>query len=181
MKISPVSIKRQEFQKALRGYEPQEVRVYLDRLADDVEKLQSELESLKKENEELHNSLADFRKIESEYKQTLLKANESARSTLDSAKAEAEKIIRQAEADFENRNREYIEIQKTLEADIAVLAKRKDDILAELISIVKEQGEITGIDTSDIPKQKFFEDEVVQGTERFFPSKINSEPEKNND
>lgn len=178
MKISPVSIKRQEFQKALRGYEPQEVRVYLDRLADDVEKLQSELDLLKKENEELRDSLGDFRKIESEYKQTLLKANESAKSTLDSAKAEAEKLIREAEEDFEVRNREYIEIQKTLEADIAILAKRKDDLLSELIRIVKEQGEIAGVNTSDIPRQKFYEDDIIPGTERYFPTKINTDPEE---
>jgi len=178
MKISPVSIKRQEFQKALRGYEPQEVRVYLDRLADDVEKLVTELDSLKKENDELRESLADFKKIESEYKQTLLKANESAKSTLDSAKAEAEKMIREAEENFEVRNKEHIAIQKTLEADIAVLAKRKDELLSELIKIVKEQGELAGVNTSDIPQQKFYEDDIIPGTERYFPTKINPDPEE---
>lgn len=178
MKISPVSIKRQEFQKALRGYEPQEVRVYLDRLSDDVEKLLTELDSLKKENQELRESLADFKKIESEYKQTLLKANESAKSTIDTARAEAEKMIRKAEENFEIRNKEYIEIQKTLEADIAILSKRKDDLLAELIKLVKEQGELTGVDTSDIPTQKFYEDEITPGTERYFPTQINSDPEE---
>ena len=37
MKISPVSIKRQEFSKKMRGYDPEEVQAFLEKLADDID------------------------------------------------------------------------------------------------------------------------------------------------
>jgi len=51
MKVSPLSIKKQEFNKTMRGYDRDEVQAFLDKLAGEFEALQKENDSLKKELE----------------------------------------------------------------------------------------------------------------------------------
>ena len=38
MKFTPFSIKNQEFSRAVRGYDKEEVRAYLEKLSDEVER-----------------------------------------------------------------------------------------------------------------------------------------------
>jgi cell division initiation protein len=45
MKVSPISIKKQEFSKSLRGYDPEEVQAFLEKLADEFDDLQKENET----------------------------------------------------------------------------------------------------------------------------------------
>jgi len=42
MKVSPLNIKKQEFTRAMRGYDKEEVEAYLDKLADEFELLLKE-------------------------------------------------------------------------------------------------------------------------------------------
>ncbi len=50
MKVSPLNIKKQEFTRAMRGYDKEEVEAYLDKLADEFELLQKENDSLKEKS-----------------------------------------------------------------------------------------------------------------------------------
>ncbi len=39
MKLTPISIKSQEFSKSLRGYDSEEVKTYLEKLANEIEEM----------------------------------------------------------------------------------------------------------------------------------------------
>ena len=54
MKISPMEIRQQEFTKKMRGYDPDEVQNFLESLAEEFEKLNSENESLKENLQSLN-------------------------------------------------------------------------------------------------------------------------------
>ena len=97
MKVSPLSIKKQEFNKGMRGYDKEEVRAYLDKLADEFELLQKENETFKKQLDESSERLTEFRKIEKNLQNTLLKAQESSSRSLESTKKQASLIIKEAE------------------------------------------------------------------------------------
>ena len=89
MKVSPLSIKKQEFNKSLRGYDKEEVQAYLEKLSDEFEMIQKENDSLKKELENANEKLAEFRKIEKNLQNTLLKAQESSSKSIESTKKQA--------------------------------------------------------------------------------------------
>ena len=74
MKISPLEIRQQEFTKKMRGFDPDEVQNFLESLADEVQKINEENESLKSEVEALTEQINEYKKIEKNLQDTLLKA-----------------------------------------------------------------------------------------------------------
>ena len=64
MKISPIEIRQQEFSKKMRGYDPDEVQNFLESLAEELDKLNTENESLKSEAESLTEQINEYKKIE---------------------------------------------------------------------------------------------------------------------
>ncbi|PIP79473.1 MAG: cell division protein DivIVA, partial [Ignavibacteria bacterium CG22_combo_CG10-13_8_21_14_all_37_15] len=63
MRTSPLSIKRQEFNKSFRGFSAEEVHSFLEKIASEVEELQTENDSTKKQLEEANVQLAEFKRI----------------------------------------------------------------------------------------------------------------------
>ena len=49
MKISPMEIQRQTFSKRLRGYDPDEVRTYLNLIGEELQQIQREQAALQQE------------------------------------------------------------------------------------------------------------------------------------
>lgn len=97
MKYSPYSIKNQEFNRSVRGYDKDEVRAFLEKLSDEFEKLQSENNSLNKKVDEYQEQIVEFRKIEKNLQSTLLSVQESSSKAIDSAKRQTALIIKEAE------------------------------------------------------------------------------------
>src|SRR4030066_257931 len=97
MKLSPQDIKRQEFKKSLRGFDKEEVQAFLEKLADDIDELLKENESLKKELETVNENLAEYRKLQKNIQDTLAKAKESSSRSIESAKKQANLIIQEHE------------------------------------------------------------------------------------
>jgi len=98
MKLTPLDIRKQEFKKLMRGYDPVEVDTFLEMIAADME----EALRLQKESREriieLETQLKDYRQIEKTLQQTLLQAQEATGRTYESARREAETILREAES-----------------------------------------------------------------------------------
>ena len=97
MKFSPMSIKKQEFNKVMRGYDKDEVQAFLDKLSDEFETLQKENDSLRKNLKNLTAKLNEFRRIEKNLQDTLLKAQESSSKSLESTKKQSSLMIKEAE------------------------------------------------------------------------------------
>jgi cell division initiation protein len=49
LRISPLDVRSQEFKKGLRGYDPEEVKAFLDAIADTMEDLLKEKETAESE------------------------------------------------------------------------------------------------------------------------------------
>ena len=64
MKISPIEIRQQEFTKKMRGYDPDEVQNFLESLAEELDKINAENESLKSEVDSLTEQIGEYKKIE---------------------------------------------------------------------------------------------------------------------
>jgi cell division initiation protein len=97
MKLTPLDIKKQEFKKVMRGYDPVEVDTFMDMLANELEDALREYKQKHDAMIELETQLKDYRQIEKTLQQTLLQAQEATGKTYEAARREAEMIVKEAE------------------------------------------------------------------------------------
>lgn len=143
MKISPMEIQRQTFSKRLRGYDPEEVRTYLNLVAEELQQLQREQAALQQEAQFLRSIVDEHRQREEILKNTLLTAQrlseeikETARKqgemTVKEAELQADKLVELAQGRAKTIERETIDLRamrQMLRSDIRALLERIEHIL----------------------------------------------------
>ncbi|MCM8711016.1 DivIVA domain-containing protein [Clostridium sp. SYSU_GA19001] len=96
MKITAMDITNKEFKKVLRGYSPDEVEEFLDRIAEDYEAIYKENSSLKERFAVLNEKLDHYVKMETTIQNTLLLAQNAAEQSKINTQKEADLIIKNA-------------------------------------------------------------------------------------
>jgi cell division initiation protein len=143
MKISPMEIQRQTFSKRLRGYDPDEVRTYLNLVAEELQQFQREQAALQQEATFLRSIVDEHRQREEILKNTLLTAQrvseeikENARkqsvSTVKEAELQADRLIELAQDRAKTIERETLDLRsmrQMLRGDIRALLDRIQHIL----------------------------------------------------
>ena len=142
MKLSPISIKNQEFNKSFRGFDKEEVLSFLSKLADDLEELQKENESLKKELETVNAKLSDFYKIEKNLQNALIKAQESSTKAIESAKKQTNLIMKEAELKAQQIVEKARLNANEIRNAITQLREERDLIVAKLKSMISSQAHL---------------------------------------
>ncbi len=97
MKISPMDIQRQEFARVVRGYDREEVRTYLNIVAEEVAALQRERDSLDQQVQNMQGLLDEHRQREAILKNTLLTAQRVSEEIREVARKQSENVIKEAE------------------------------------------------------------------------------------
>jgi cell division initiation protein len=142
MKVSPLSIKKQEFNKTFRGYDKDEVQTFLNKLAGEFETLQKENDSLKKELEESTVKLTEFRRIEKNLQDTLLKAQESSSKSIESTKKQCSLMIKEAEIKVSQILEKARENANEIRNAVINLREEKNLIIANLKAIINSQAHL---------------------------------------
>ena len=96
--LTPLEIENVRFQKALKGYNVDEVDDFLDRLSADYEKLYKENLEYKTKIEESERELEHYKNVEQTLQNTLILAQGAAEDIKKVAEQKAEQIIREAES-----------------------------------------------------------------------------------
>src|SRR5258708_4787238 len=86
MKISPMDIQRQAFGRQLRGFNREDVRTYLNLVAEEVAALQRERDALAQEVQGLRGLIDEHRERETILKNTLLTAQRGSEEIRDNAR-----------------------------------------------------------------------------------------------
>ena len=97
MVLTPLDIHNQEFRRALRGYSADEVDDFLDRVVADFEALLKENAQLRQDIEDLRGRVEQYRQLENTLHNALIVAQETAEEVKQSARREAQLIVREAE------------------------------------------------------------------------------------
>jgi cell division initiation protein len=132
MKLTPLDIKKQEFKKVLRGYDPVEVDTFMDMMANEFEDLIRSQKEMRDKGIELEVSLRDYRQIEKTLQQTLLQGQETTARNYESARKEAEVILREAEMKAAKLVEQANTDLQRINAELIQLGARKDSILGRL-------------------------------------------------
>lgn len=96
MKITAMEITNKEFKRTIRGYSPDEVDEFLDRIAEDYENLYKENSTLKEKISGIEDKIEHYNKMESTIQNTLLLAQNAAEQARENAKKESDLIVKNA-------------------------------------------------------------------------------------
>ncbi len=117
--ITPLDIQNKEFSKSFRGYNEDEVDLFLDKIIEGYEKLNNENEELKEKNKLYQEQLDKYNSIEKTLKDTLIVAQSTAEEVAMNANKKSEIIIKEAEEKarkiIENANNEVVKINREYE------------------------------------------------------------------
>ncbi|WP_338337735.1 DivIVA domain-containing protein [Clostridium butyricum] len=96
MKLTPMDINNKEFKRALRGYCADEVDEFLDQIVENYEELYKENANMKEKITNLNEKVEHYSKIDATIQNTLLLAQNAAEQAKNSAKKEAEMMVKNA-------------------------------------------------------------------------------------
>ena len=120
MRMTPMEIRQQQFDtQFFRGCDVRQVDAYLNNVADDYEELMKENSLLKEQLSTLEDRLRGVEEREKLLQETLVTAQRLTEELKESAKRDAELIVREA----------VVQSEKILEAARAEEAKIKEEIL----------------------------------------------------
>ena len=101
--LTPLDVRRQEFRRRLRGYEPLGVEDFRMRVADELERVLREKSVLEERVAALTEHLRVFRERETAMNEALVAAQQLREETRSAAEREAQVIVREAEAEGHQR------------------------------------------------------------------------------
>lgn len=139
LKISPLDIRTQEFKKSFRGYDPVEVKAFLELIAGEWEFLIKEFAEYKEKMNKLESSVTDFQEMEQTLKGILLTAQRSSEEAKKNAAKEAELLVKDAEVKssriLEEAKRRIFELRREIED----LSNLKESFLIKMKSMLDTQ------------------------------------------
>ncbi len=95
--LTPLDIQKQTFRKIFKGYDPEDVRGYLQLVAEEIERLVRDVDRLARENAMMREDLDEHSQRERILKDTLLSAQKVSEEVRANAHKEAELIVKDAE------------------------------------------------------------------------------------
>jgi cell division initiation protein len=139
LKISPLDIRTQEFKKSFRGYDPDEVRAFLELIAGEWEVLIKDFAEYREKMNKLESSVTDFQEMEQTLKGILLTAQKSSEEAKKNAAKEAELLVKEAEVKssriLEEAKRRIFELRREIED----LSNLKESFLIKMKSMLDTQ------------------------------------------
>mgnify|MGYP005845509907 CR=1 FL=1 len=142
MKLTPLDVRKQEFKKVLRGFDPDEVEAFLVMLADELEMHIREKNQLNDELIKLRTQLRDYQRVESTLRDTLVKAQSTMEDSRANSRREAEIIIHEAELQAESIIKEAREELLRIQHEISLLKAQKDAFSRRLRHLLESQLEM---------------------------------------
>lgn len=97
MKITPLEIRQKGFEKAFRGYNPEEVNAFLQTLSQEWERLVDEGKELRIKLESSEREVMKLREVENSLFKTLKTAEDTGANVIEQARHSAELILRESQ------------------------------------------------------------------------------------
>lgn len=134
MKLTPLEIKQQQFEKSLRGYDVAEVQGFLNMVSNEYEQLQNRTRELEGEIEKLNDRVKHYERVEEALHETLQTTKESVTQKMDNARLEARSIIEKAEHEADEIIQKANNQRSTIRQSIMRLLDRRNEIIAGITS-----------------------------------------------
>ena len=137
--LTPLDVRRYEFGKVLRGYDPERVDQFREQVADELERLVRQNQELEQKARSFHDQLKSFRERDKALNEALVHAQQLRSEIRDQSEREAQLILREAQAQGESI---IVNAQRDigrLEDELAALERFRRSYLAQLRVFVERQ------------------------------------------
>ncbi|HLT47437.1 MAG TPA: DivIVA domain-containing protein [Rubricoccaceae bacterium] len=151
MKLTPLDLRKQQFRKTFRGYDPDEVRGFIEKLAQDWEEV---LEDKRRGDERValaEEKLRHYEKVELALQEALEAARETGRRAEDAASQRARLIIEEAELRAQRILQDAEQERYNIRQDLVKLNSRQSEIAARLRAFLMSEMEILAQFQGDDP------------------------------
>jgi DivIVA domain-containing protein len=147
--LTPLDVRRYDFGRALRGYDPSRVDQFRDQVAEELERLSRVNQDLDQKARSFHEQLRAFRERDKALNEALVSAQQMRQDTKEQAEREAQLIIREAEVQGERIVENARAEVRKLQHDLETLERARRSYLAQLRTMITRQ--LSEIDASDHP------------------------------
>ena len=136
MKLTPLDIQRQSFQSSFRGFDRDEVRTYLNVVAEEMEQLRSENEKLQEEVRRQSQLLSEHHEREQILKNTLVAAQRTSEEIKENAKKQSQMVLKEAELAADHLVEAAQSKAHNIEKNIIDLKHQKRQMLNSILTTI---------------------------------------------
>jgi cell division initiation protein len=139
MKITPLDIRKTEFKTIFKGYDKNEVSVFLEMVAKEMEELIKENTIYMEQLRDLDSKIEDYRRMEKTLQNTLTSAQKTTDELRRNAEKESELILRNARIQADHIVEEAHSQANKYKTQIASLKSQRDTFIAQFKGLVEAQ------------------------------------------
>ena len=149
-RLTPLDVRKTEFKKTMRGYDPLSVEDFRARVADELERMVRERIAVDERLRVVEEQLNEFKGRDKAMNEALVTAQQLRHETREQAEREAQMILREAEADAERRlDRARRELER-LDASGQQMAQKHHAYLTSLRALVdRQRAELEALASSE--------------------------------
>ena len=142
--LTPLDVRRYEFGKSMRGFDPERVNQFREQVAEELERLSRTNQDLEAKAKGFHEQLRAFRERDKAINEALVSAQQLRTEIREQAEKEAQLILREARADADRLIDEARAEIRRMEEQISTLDRGRRAYLAQLRLMIERQlSEIT--------------------------------------
>lgn len=147
--LTPLDVRRYEFGKALRGFDPERVNQFREQVAEELERLSRVNQDLDAKARGFHEQLRAFRERDKAINEALVSAQQLRTEIREQAEKEGQLIIREARADAERLLDEARNEVRRIEDQMASLDRSRRAYLSQLRMMIERQlSDVTAVEQS---------------------------------
>jgi len=151
--LTPLDVRRYDFGRAMRGYDPARVERFREQVAEELERLTRQTVDLDSKAKGFHEQLRAFRERDKALNDALVSAQQLRNEIRESADREASLIVREARAAGERELEEMRSEVRRLEMHLAELDRARRAHLAQLRQMAERQlAEIAAAEQESAPR-----------------------------
>lgn len=166
MRITPLDVRKQEFRKAMRGLDPEEVYAFLSTVADEYELVLNDNKALRERLLELDDKVQEYRTMEKTLRDTLVTAERVNAEAKDNARREAGIIIKEAQIEAEKALRDIKNESIKLHQQVQQLRGQRDSFLARMKVVAQSHLSYIESAVADFQKEETAADLADKPVER---------------
>lgn len=153
--LTALDVRRYEFGRVLRGYDPERVDQFREQVADELERLTRLNQELEQKARSFHDQLKSFRERDKALNEALVSAQQLRSEMRDQSERESQLILREAQAQAESLLASAQADIRRAEDELAAIDRFRRNYLTQLRVFVERQlAEISAAEASPIIERK---------------------------
>ena len=137
--LTPLDVRRYDFGRALRGYDPERVERFREQVAEELERLTRQTQELEAKARGFHEQLRAFREREKALNEALVSAQQLRTEMREQAEREAQLIIREAKAEGDRLVDAARGEARRIASEIDALERSRRAFIAQMRAFIDKQ------------------------------------------